>query len=124
MIDVLDEYDVVTVGDFYDLVDMDSVYTDRDWGWDNLGGAYVDRVRDGYIIRLPRVIPLRQVLKMNVETTREEPRLKICDICGNAFPKEVMTTTNMWWRPANKRMEFRLCPDCYEDQLEMENERG
>lgn len=59
MIDHLDEYDEVTVADFYDLVDMDSTYTDRDWGWDNLGSSYVDRVRDGYIIKFPRPIGLK-----------------------------------------------------------------
>ena len=59
MIDQLDEYDEVTVADFYDLADMDSVYTDRDWGWDNLSSSSVDRVRDGYIIRFPRPIGLK-----------------------------------------------------------------
>lgn len=58
MIDHLDQYDEVTVADFYDLIGFDSTYTDRDWGWDNLGSSYVDRVRNGYIIRFPRVIGL------------------------------------------------------------------
>ena len=59
MIDHLDEYDEVTVADFYDLIGQDSTYTDRDWGWDNLGSSSVDRVRDGYIIRFPRPIGLK-----------------------------------------------------------------
>ena len=59
MIDHLDEYDEVTVADFYDLVGMDSTYTDRDWGWDNLGSSSVSRVRDGYIIEFPRPIGLK-----------------------------------------------------------------
>lgn len=58
MIDHLDEYDEVTVADFYDLIGFDSNYTDRDWGWDNLGSSYVDRVRNGYVIRFPRPIGL------------------------------------------------------------------
>ena len=59
MIDHLDQYDEVTVADFYDLAGQDSTYTDRDWGWDNLGSSYVDRVRDGYIIKFPRPIGLK-----------------------------------------------------------------
>lgn len=58
MLDVLDEYDDISVADFYDMVGVDSVYTDRDWGWENLSSAYVERIRDGYIIRLPRAIAL------------------------------------------------------------------
>lgn len=58
LIDVIEEYDQVSVADFYDFVDLDSNYTDRNWGWDNLRDAYVERVRNGYIIVFPRTVVL------------------------------------------------------------------
>lgn len=58
LIDVVEEYDQVSVADFYDFVDIESSYTDRNWGWDNLRDAYVDRVRNGYIIVFPRTVVL------------------------------------------------------------------
>ena len=58
LIDIIEEYDQVSVADFYDFVGVDSSYTDRNWGWDNLRDACVSRVRDGYIIELPRTVVL------------------------------------------------------------------
>lgn len=48
----------VSVADFYDLIGLDSEYTDNKYGWDSLKTAYVERTRDGYIIRLPRATAL------------------------------------------------------------------
>ena len=58
LVDLIDEYGQATVGDFYDLVGMSSSYTDSKWGWDNLAPAYIERTREGYIIRLPKTIIL------------------------------------------------------------------
>lgn len=58
MLNVLDEYDFVTVGNFNDLVGIRTNPTDFKWGWDNLARSHVDRVRDGYIIRFPQTIVL------------------------------------------------------------------
>lgn len=58
LVDLVDEYGQATVGDFYDLVGMSSNYTDSKWGWDNLGPAYVERTRSGYMIHLPKTIIL------------------------------------------------------------------
>lgn len=58
MDDLLDRYKVVSVMDFYDLADQDSVYTDRYYGWTNLHTAEVVRVRDGYAIKLPKPLSL------------------------------------------------------------------
>lgn len=58
MDDLLDRYKVVSVMDFYDLADQDSVYTDRYYGWTNLNTAEVVRVRDGYAIKLPKPLAL------------------------------------------------------------------
>lgn len=54
LVDLVYDYDVASVADYYDLVGIESSYTDRNYGWTNLADAKVERVRDGYIIRLPR----------------------------------------------------------------------
>lgn len=61
LVDQIEDYGQATVGDFYDLVDITPEFTDNKWGWDdrnNLSRAYVERVREGYIIVLPKPILL------------------------------------------------------------------
>lgn len=53
--DLIDDYEMATVGDLYDLVGKTSSYTDQKWGWFNINTARVVRCRDGYSLRLPRV---------------------------------------------------------------------
>ena len=47
---------MATIGDLYDLVGMTGDFTDNKWGWDNLSRASTTRVRDGYILVLPRPV--------------------------------------------------------------------
>ncbi|MDD3229743.1 MAG: hypothetical protein PHE09_11060 [Oscillospiraceae bacterium] len=54
LLDLCDEYGQATVADFYDLVGVTSSFTDNKYGWTDLRGASVSRVRDGYLINLPR----------------------------------------------------------------------
>lgn len=54
MFDMLGRYDIVTVADLYDLVGITGDYTDEKWGWTELRGAGVRRVRNGYLLDLPR----------------------------------------------------------------------
>lgn len=56
--DIIAQYGEATVENFYDMVGETSDYTDRNWGWRALPGAGVDRVSDGYVLDLPRPIPL------------------------------------------------------------------
>ena len=58
MYDVLDRYKVVTVADFFDLVGEVGKYTDNKFGWTRLDGISVVRVRDGYVIKLPRALAI------------------------------------------------------------------
>jgi hypothetical protein len=51
---ILDQYEVITVGDLYDLVEISREFTDETWGWTRLDGAGIRKVRDGYLIQLPR----------------------------------------------------------------------
>lgn len=56
LLEDIDEYGLTTVGNFYDLVGERTNPSDFKWGWETLRSARVDRVRDGYIIGLPRPI--------------------------------------------------------------------
>lgn len=51
-------YGVASVADFYDLVGVTGNYTDNKYGWTNIQSARVERVRDGYVIKLPKALPL------------------------------------------------------------------
>ena len=54
--DILDEYQVVSVADLYELAGMTHKgdYTGNSWGWTNLKGASVEAVREGYLVKLPK----------------------------------------------------------------------
>lgn len=54
MDELIDRYGSVSVADFYDLVGITCNYTANKYGWTDIRNAYVDRVRNGYIIRLPK----------------------------------------------------------------------
>lgn len=59
MDELLETYKMVTVADFYDLVGVTCDYTDNNYGWTSLRSAEVVRVLDGYIIKLPRALPIK-----------------------------------------------------------------
>lgn len=54
----IDRYGVVTVADLYDMVDLTAPYTSQKYGWMNVNGAEAIRSRDGYILKLPRAVPI------------------------------------------------------------------
>lgn len=59
MDELLECYGVVSVADLYDLVGMDcGNYTDNHYGWKNLSSAQVVRANGGYLLKLPKAIPL------------------------------------------------------------------
>lgn len=58
MYDYWETYGIVSLAEYYDLVGVAGDFTDNKWGWDNLKGSRILRVRDGYIVDLPRMIPL------------------------------------------------------------------
>lgn len=58
MFELVREYDLVSVADLYDLVGLTGNYTDNKYGWTDLRGARVVPVRDGYLLKFPRVEPL------------------------------------------------------------------
>ena len=57
--DMIDTYQIASVADLYDLVGLTGNYTDNKYGWTNLASAEVIRVRDGYMLKLPRAVPIK-----------------------------------------------------------------
>lgn len=53
---MLDQYESVTVADFYSLIGLETKYTDDDWGWTELKGSGVRKTREGFVIELPEPI--------------------------------------------------------------------
>lgn len=58
LFDLVSKYESATVADLYDLVGVSGNYTDDKWGWVDLRGAGITRVRHGYLLDLPRPEPL------------------------------------------------------------------
>lgn len=58
MIEILETYGVVTVADMYDLSGESCNYTDNKYGWTSMRTAEVVRARDGYVIKLPKAMPI------------------------------------------------------------------
>lgn len=54
MYTIISKYDSVTIADLYELTGLESSHTDHKWGWTDLRGARVGRVRSGgYLLELP-----------------------------------------------------------------------
>ena len=56
---ILNQYKVVSVAELYDLASITTHnYTCNNYGWIDLRGSSVVRVRDGYILKLPRALAI------------------------------------------------------------------
>lgn len=63
MTDAIEEFGVVTVGDFYDLMEVTgNGFTDRSFGWDatTFRTADIKKVREGWILEMADPRPLKQ----------------------------------------------------------------
>jgi len=59
MFDIVSRFDEASVSDLYELVGLEQSHVDQKWGWTDLRGASVTRVRSGgYLIDLPEPEPL------------------------------------------------------------------
>lgn len=56
--EVVSRYGVVSVADLYAMVGISSTHVDNRWGWQDLHGAGVSRVRGGFLLDLPEPEPL------------------------------------------------------------------
>lgn len=52
--DLCARYQNASVADFYELCGISGNYTDDKWGWTEMHGASVSRVRNGYLLNLPK----------------------------------------------------------------------
>lgn len=58
MEELISMYGLVSVADLYELVGITGSYTDNKYGWYDIRSASVVRVRDGYLLKFPKAIPL------------------------------------------------------------------
>jgi hypothetical protein len=58
LFELVSRYESATVADLYELVGLSSNHTDHKWGWTDLHGAGVTRIRGGYLLDLPEPEPL------------------------------------------------------------------
>lgn len=56
--EAIESFGCVTVLNAYDLCGLEAPYTSDKYGWMDLENAYVERVRNGFAIRLPRAVPI------------------------------------------------------------------
>lgn len=56
---LVEKYGVATIADFYEASDVEARFTDQKYGWTDLTGVDVARIRGGgYILTLPRTEPI------------------------------------------------------------------
>lgn len=58
MMDLIERYGMVTVGDLYEMADLTPPYTSQSYCWTDIHTAETQRVRDGYILKLPKARPI------------------------------------------------------------------
>lgn len=59
MDEIIDTYRLVRVADLFDLVGITTTNPqDNKYGWTSIRNARIERVRDGYMIKLPRAMPI------------------------------------------------------------------
>jgi len=58
LVDLVYDYGQASVADLYDLTGIATSHVDYKFGWTDLGRASVSRVRDGYLINLPRTVAI------------------------------------------------------------------
>lgn len=59
MQDIIGQYGTVSIADLYELAHVpNDNFTLNRYGWAHLNGAQVVRVREGYILKLPKAVPL------------------------------------------------------------------
>lgn len=54
LFNLVQKYEQATVANLYDLVGITPAYTDNKWGWTDLTGTDIRRIREGYLIKLPQ----------------------------------------------------------------------
>lgn len=55
---MIQRYGTASVSSFYNLVGVTGDYTDNKWGWNESRGFDIQRVREGYLLDLPKPEPI------------------------------------------------------------------
>ena len=58
MDELIETYGCVSVADLYDLIGKTCQYTDNKYGWINIRNAEPVRVKDGWLLKLPKATPI------------------------------------------------------------------
>jgi hypothetical protein len=58
MYEVITQYGTISVANLYELLGVSTDHTDHKWGWTNIQGAGVRRVRNGWLLNLPNPHPI------------------------------------------------------------------
>lgn len=56
--ELIDRYGVANVADLYDMAGLTAPYTANKYGWTNVRTSEVIRVRDGYVLKMPKARPI------------------------------------------------------------------
>lgn len=54
LFDLVSRYEMATVSDLYDLCGISGNFTDEKYGWTDIRGSDIRRVRNGYLLDLPK----------------------------------------------------------------------
>lgn len=58
LVEIINQYGAARVADLCEAIDIPSSPTDNNYGWKDLRNAHISPGPDGFVIRLPRAIPL------------------------------------------------------------------
>ena len=56
--EAIEQYGLISVADMYDLAGITPSHTDYNYGWSNIRNAEIRRTRDGYILDMPKALPI------------------------------------------------------------------
>lgn len=58
--EILEVYNIVSIADVCELCGIRAEYTDHSYGWTSLRTAEPQKVRDGWLLRFPKAVPIKQ----------------------------------------------------------------
>ena len=60
LFEIIDQYKAVSVADLYSAAGVTGNYTDQNYGWEDIRGAKIVRFSDGYLLKMPKPMPLNR----------------------------------------------------------------
>lgn len=54
LLEIVDDFGMVSISDLKESVGIQTIPSDNKYGWFDLGGASVERTREGYLLKLPK----------------------------------------------------------------------